>query len=385
MAVTSRQVEPARVAEPGEGISLEELQLAGRNHAMPAEALRDELTPPGLHYVLCHYDIPAVDPATWRLRLDGCVERPIELDLDALRSMPSRTVRVTMECAGNGRAELAPRPISQPWLSGAVGTAEWTGVPLTDLLRQAMPASGAVEVAFTGADHGFERGVEQDYERALPLGDALGAEVLVAYEMNGAPLPVQHGFPARLVVPGWYGMAHVKWLVRVRVLDQPYDGYQNAVAYRLRQEPEDPGDPVTRIEPRALLLPPGHPDFLTRERILRPGPVTLSGRAWSGWGPVVAVAVSTDDGDTWAEAEFEEELEAGVDTEAEGDGEATPRDHRWAWRRFTMPWDATPGTHVLRVRATDSTGREQPIVPRWNLGGFANNADQPVVVHVLDG
>jgi DMSO/TMAO reductase YedYZ molybdopterin-dependent catalytic subunit len=381
MAVTSRQVEPARVAGPGEGISLEELQLAGRNHAMPAEALRDELTPPGLHYVLCHYDIPAVDPASWRLRVDGCVERPIELDLEALRSMPSRTVQVTMECAGNGRAELAPRPISQPWLSGAVGTAEWTGVPLTDLLREAMPASGALEVAFTGADHGFERGVEQDYERALPLGDALGGDVLVAYEMNGAPLPVQHGFPARLVVPGWYGMAHVKWLVRVRVLDQPYDGYQNAVAYRLRQEPEEPGDPVTRIEPRALLLPPGHPDFLTRERILRPGPVTLSGRAWSGWGPVVAVAVSTDDGDTWAEAA----LEAEVGTGAEKDGEARPQERGWAWRHFTMPWDATPGTHVLRVRATDSTGREQPIVPRWNLGGFANNADQPVVVHVLDG
>lgn len=374
MAATSRQVEPARVAEPGEGISLEELQLASRNHAMPAEALRDELTPAGLHYVLCHYDIPAVDPATWRLRLDGAVERALELDLQALQSMPSRTVRVTMECAGNGRAALAPRPVSQPWLSGAVGTAEWTGVPLADLLRDAAPTSGAVEVAFTGADHGFERGVEQDYERALPLGDALADDVLVAYAMNGAPLPVQHGFPVRLVVPGWYGMAHVKWLVQVRVLDRPYDGYQNTVAYRLRQEPEDPGDPVSRIEPRALLLPPGDPDFLTRERILRPGRVTLSGRAWSGWGPVVAVSVSTDDGDTWREAEVESAAETA----------AGQQDHRWAWRRFTLAWDATPGTHVLRARATDSTGREQPIVPQWNLGGFANNADQPVVVLVLD-
>ncbi|SES17104.1 Mo-co oxidoreductase dimerisation domain-containing protein [Pedococcus cremeus] len=378
MAATSRQVEPARVAEPGEGISLEELALASRNHAMPAEALRDELTPAGLHYVLCHYDIPAIDPATWRLRLDGCVERALELDLQALQSMPSRTVRVTMECAGNGRAALAPRPVSQPWLSGAVGTAEWTGVPLADLLRDAAPTSGAVEVAFTGADHGFERGVEQDYERALPLGDALADDVLVAYAMNGAPLPVQHGFPARLVVPGWYGMAHVKWLVQVRVLDRPYDGYQNTVAYRLRQEPEDPGDPVSRIEPRALLLPPGDPDFLTRERILRPGRVTLSGRAWSGWGPVVAVSVSTDDGDTWREAEVESAVEAEVETAA------GQQDHRWAWRRFTLAWDATPGTHVLRARATDSTGREQPIVPQWNLGGFANNADQPVVVLVLD-
>jgi DMSO/TMAO reductase YedYZ molybdopterin-dependent catalytic subunit len=366
MAVTPSRVEPARVAGPGEGISLEELLLASRNHAMPQEALRDDLTPPGLHYVLTHYDIPAVDPATWRLRLDGSVERSLDLDLESLRSMPAHSLRVTLECAGNGRAALAPRPVSQPWLSGAVGTAEWTGVPLADLLRDAAPTGRAVDVTFTGADHGFERGVEQDYERALSLADALADDVLVAYEMNGAPLPPQHGFPVRLVVPGWYGMAHVKWLVRIRVLDQPYDGYQNAVGYRLRQEPEEPGDPVTRIEPRALLVPPGHPDFLTRERILRPGLVTLTGRAWSGWGPVVAVSVSTDDGDTWTDAEVE------------------PGDHRWAWRRFSAPWTATPGTHVLRARARDDTGREQPLAPRWNLGGFANNADQPVVVHVLE-
>ena len=366
MAVTPSRLEPGRVAGPGEGISLEELLLASRNHAMPQEALRDDLTPPGLHYVLTHYDIPAVDPATWRLRLDGCVDRPLELDLESLRSMPAHTVRVTLECAGNGRAALAPRPVSQPWLAGAVGTAEWTGVPLADLLRDASPAGQAVDVAFTGADHGFERGIEQDYERALSLADALADDVLVAYEMNGAPLPPQHGFPVRLVVPGWYGMAHVKWLVHIRVLDQTYDGYQNAVGYRLRQEPDEPGDPVTRIEPRALLVPPGDPDFLTRERILRPGPLTLVGRAWSGWGSVVAVSVSTDDGDTWTEAEVE------------------PGDHRWAWRRFSLPWTATPGTHVLRARARDDTGREQPLAPRWNLGGFTNNADQPVVVHVLD-
>jgi DMSO/TMAO reductase YedYZ molybdopterin-dependent catalytic subunit len=366
MAVTPSRLEPGRVAEAGEGISLEELLLASRNHAMPQEALRDDVTPPGLHYVLTHYDIPALDPATWRLRLDGCVDRPLELDLESLRSMPAHTVRVTLECAGNGRAALAPRPVSQPWLAGAVGTAEWTGVPLADLLRDASPTGQAVDVAFTGADHGFERGIEQDYERGLSLADALADDVLVAYEMNGAPLPPQHGFPVRLVVPGWYGMAHVKWLVHIRVLDEAYDGYQNAVGYRLRQEPDEPGDPVTRIEPRALLVPPGDPDFLTRERILRPGPVTLTGRAWSGWGAVVAVSVSTDDGDTWSEAEVD------------------PGDHRWAWRRFSLPWTATRGTHVLRARARDDTGREQPLAPRWNLGGFTNNADQPVVVHVLD-
>lgn len=366
MAVTPSRVQAGQLAGPDEGISIEELRLASRNHAMPAEVLRDDVTPLGLHYVLSHYDLPAVDPATWRLRLGGTVERPFELDLESLRSRPARTVRVTLECAGNGRAALTPRPLSQPWLNGAVGTADWTGVPLADLLQEAGPTADAVSVAFTGADHGFEGGLEQDYERGLSLAEALADDVLVAYEMNGSPLPVQHGFPVRLVVPGWYGMTHVKWLVRIRVLDHPYDGYQNVVGYRLRQEADEPGEAVTRIEPRALLQPPGHPDFFTRERILRPGPVTLTGRAWSGWAPVVAVAVSTDDGRRWTEAEVE------------------PSDHRWAWRRFSSPWRATPGTHVLRVRATDGTGRRQPLEPRWNRGGFTNNADQPVVVHVRE-
>jgi DMSO/TMAO reductase YedYZ molybdopterin-dependent catalytic subunit len=277
--------------------------------------------------------------------------------------MPAHTVRVTLECAGNGRAALAPRPVSQPWLAGAVGTAEWTGVPLTDLLRDASPTSRAVDVAFTGADHGFERGVEQDYERALSLADALADDVLVAYEMNGAPLPVQHGYPVRLVVPGWYGMAHVKWLTGITVVDEPFEGYQN-LAYRLRQETDEPGEPVTWIEPRALLQPPGFPDFMSRARVVRPGSVTLRGRAWSGWGEVTRVEVSTDDGAAWRDAVL-------------GAGHG-----RWAWREFSHDWAAEPGRHRLRVRAHDATGRVQPLDPGWNRGGFTNNADQPVDVLV---
>jgi DMSO/TMAO reductase YedYZ molybdopterin-dependent catalytic subunit len=356
---------PGRIAAPDEGISLDELRLAARNHAMPAEMLREEVTPPGLHYVLTHYDTPAVDPAAWTLAVGGAVERPYEVDLAALRALPRRTVRVTLECAGNGRAVLEPRPVSQPWLDGAVGTADWTGVPLRVLLEQAGLREDAVDVAFTGADHGFERGVEQDYERGLPLAEALADDVLVADEMNGAPLPVQHGRPVRLVVPGWYGMAHVKWLRRVTVLDHAYDGFQNVTAYRVRHQPDDEGEDVTRIEPRALLVPPGDPDFMTRERVLRPGPVRLTGRAWSGWAPVERVEVSTDDGASWRDAELE------------------PHHHRWAWRGFALDWQATPGTHRLRVRAHDASGRVQGSEPRWNRGGFTNNGDQPVTVHVL--
>ncbi len=354
---------PGRVADPDEAITHDELRLASRNHAMPMELLRDDVTPSGSHYVLTHFDIPAVDPRTWQLDIDGALDHPTTLDLAGLRALPSRTVRATMECAGNGRAALLPRPLSQPWLDGAVGTADWTGVPLADLLDSAGVRPEAVDVVFTGLDHGIERGTEQDYQRGLPLAEVAASEALVAYEMNGTALPVQHGFPARVVVPGWYGMGNVKWLCRITAVTESFDGFQNR-AYRVRQDAGDEGVPVTRIEPRALLEPPGFPDFMSRTRVVRPGPTGLRGRAWSGWAPVVRVEVSTDDGATWVDAEL------------------GPNRGRWAWRAFTAPWDAVPGEHRLRARAHDSSGRVQPVEPAWNRGGFTNNADQPVRVVV---
>ena len=358
----------ARIAEPGEGIGLDELALATRNHGMPLEALRYDVTPPGLHYVLTHYDIPAVDPATWSLEVGGAVERPLRLTLEDLQRRPAVTSRVLLECAGNGRARFEPRPVSQPWLLEAVGTAEWTGTPLAPLLEEAGIADAAVDVVFTGADHGVERGVEQDYARGLPLAEAVRPEVLLVWAMNGVPLPPQHGAPLRLLVPGWYGMAHVKWLTRVEVLDRPFDGFQNARAYRLTVDAGDRGEPVTRIAPRALLGPPGWPDFMTRERFLRPGPVTLTGRAWSGRAPVTGVEVSTDGGATWSAAAL-----APVDPA-----------HPFAWRAWQYPWTAEPGTWELVVRATDAEGG-QPTEQVWNRQGMANNLVQRVPVTVLAG
>src|SRR5438270_4747233 len=192
------------------GISLEELQLAARNHGMPLEALHEDVTPLGLHYLLIHYDIPHVDAAAWRLTVDGRVTNELSLGLDELRALPAHEVVATMECAGNGRARLDPRPVSQPWLLEAVGTARWGGTPLRPLLEEAGVGEGAVEVLFTGVDRGSEGGEEQAFQRALAVEEALRDEVLLVYEMNGAALPPQHGFPLRLVVPGWYGMTNVK-------------------------------------------------------------------------------------------------------------------------------------------------------------------------------
>jgi DMSO/TMAO reductase YedYZ molybdopterin-dependent catalytic subunit len=231
------------------GITFEELQLAARNHALPLEALRHEITPVGLHYLLTHFDIPYVDPAAWRLEIGGLVERPLALTLDDVESRPARTLAVTMECAGNGRALTAPRALSQPWLLEAVGTAEWTGTPLAPILEEAGLQDDALEVVFTGLDRGVQGDVEHDYERSLPLAEAMRDEVMLAYAINGQPLPPQHGFPLRLLVPSWYGMTHVKWLRRITVVADPFRGWQQEVAYHIRESEEDPGRPVTRILP----------------------------------------------------------------------------------------------------------------------------------------
>jgi sulfane dehydrogenase subunit SoxC len=348
-------------------ITLDQLQMAARNHGLPLEALRWDVTPVGLHYLLIHYDIPAVDSASWRLEVDGLVERPLSLSLNDLRARPSAEVIATMECAGNGRALLEPHVDSQPWLYEAVGTGRWGGVPLAPLLEEAGLRDGASDVLFTGLDRGVEGGEEQAYERSIPLEEALREDVLLAYELNGVPLPPQHGFPLRLLVPGWYGMTSVKWLDRVTVVDAPHDGYQMRQSYRLRLVEGEEGEPLDRIRVRALMIPPGMPDFLTRARIVDAGEHVLRGRAWSGQAEVAAVEISTNGGASWHEAELE-----------------PPTLGRWAWRGWAFHWDARPGEHELCCRARDAAGNRQPLEPEWNLGGYANTAVQRVPVTVTE-
>jgi len=347
-----------------EPFSQVELQLAARNHGMPLEALRYPVTPAGLHYLLIHYDIPAVDPEGFELSVGGFVSRNLTLTLDDLRARPAVELEVTMECAGNGRALLpGPRPVSQPWFAEAVGNAAWRGTALAPLLAEAGPADGAREVVFTGLDRGLEGGVEQAFERSLTLEEALLDDVLLAYEMNGAPLLPQHGFPLRLVVPGWYGMTDVKWLTRITLVAEPFAGYQQAQAYRFRRDEDDPGEPLARIAPRALMVPPGLPDFPTRERTLTAGRYTIGGRAWSGHAPIERVELGVN----------------GVWTEAELD----PPGGRWAWRGWRAEWDSTPGEHVLSCRARDEAGNTQPGEAEWNVGGYANNGVQRVPIRVI--
>jgi DMSO/TMAO reductase YedYZ molybdopterin-dependent catalytic subunit len=343
--------------DPTDGdFSREEVRLANRNSGTLLETLRHDLTPTGLHYLLIHFDVPYVVLAdAWTLEIGGLVERPLRLTLDDLRCCPAASLRVTLECAGNGRATATPRAPSQPWHHEAVGTAEWSGTRLKLLLERAGLARHARNVVFYGRDRGFDCGVEHNYGRSLSVERALGDEVLIAWGMNGAPLLPQHGFPLRLIVPGWYGMASVKWLDRIEVIDRPFDGFQQVGTYVYRKHAEDPGTPVTTMRVKSLMVPPGIPDWYSRRRLVERGAVALFGRAWSGGGVAVAkveVAVAGQ----WREARLD------------------PAIGRYAWQAWQFDWHAVPGEYDLMCRATDANGEAQPLEPRFDRGGFGNNA-----------
>jgi sulfane dehydrogenase subunit SoxC len=348
---------------PGETFYREEVQLGLRNHGMPLEGLRYPITPTGMHYVLVHFDIPAVDEREWRLEVGGIVERPLTLTLDDIRGRPAVAMPVTMECAGNGRALMEPRPVSQPWHSEAIGTAEWTGTPLRPLLDEAGVGEGAEELVFTGLDRGVQGDIVQDYQRSLSLAEASREGVLLVYAMNGRPLEPQHGFPLRLIVPGWYGMTSVKWLARIEAIRGQFEGYQMTGSYRYAESLDDPGEPVTLQRVRALMVPPGIPDFATRTRLVEAGSTRLTGRAWAGRLAVASVEVSTDGGKAWAIAGLGKPL------------------GRFAWCEWSYDWQAKPGRHTLCVRARDSAGEGQPDA-FWNYQGMGNNMVQRVDVIV---
>lgn len=343
-------------------ITIHEVRKASRNRGMPLEALSLDVTPVGLHYMLAHFDIPILDPGLWSLAVQTLEGRRLILSLEDLHQMRRLTEIVTIECAGNGRTFIDPRPVGQPWGVEAVSTSSWTGVPLTHFLEEVGITEPAHSVLFTGADSGVREGRREVYQRALALREAKGPSCLLAFEMNGRPLEPQNGAPLRLVVPGWYGMAHVKWLTEIEAIPEAFDGPQHR-AYRYRQSEDDPGEPVTTMRVRALMIPPGIPEDFTRHRHLEAGPVALQGRAWSGSGPIERVEVGVDG--TWQVADL-----------------ASPPASNWAWQRWSWIWHAEPGEHVLSCRATDANGNTQPLEASWNLKGVGNNAAQKIEVTV---
>jgi DMSO/TMAO reductase YedYZ molybdopterin-dependent catalytic subunit len=310
-------------------------------------------------YVRNHFQAPTIDAATWRLEVTGLVERPVALSLRELSRMPSETRVVTLECAGNGRHWIDPPVGGEAWKLGAVSTAEWTGVPLAEVLDRVGILRAAREVVFRGADRGTVEGRPGPvyFERSLPIDTARESQALLAYAMNGEALPLQHGYPVRLIVPSWYGVASVKWLTAIELADHPFDGYFQADKYWY-EVPGIPRRPVTLQRVRALITDPRDGEELPR------GQIAVRGVAWSGAAPIAGVRVSINEG-SWQEARLV------------GDRHR----HSWQWWELFTSLDQ-PGGNSIRARATDLADRTQPDLPDWNRHGYGNNAVQKVVVQV---
>lgn len=326
------------------------------NASTPIEALREDLTPIPLHYVRNHFGVPDVkDPETWMLRISGEVEAPLEIALPELRRLPRRTLVVTLECAGNGRTRMLPLPPGTPWDDGAVSTQRWTGVALADVLARARPRATAIEVLMRGADAGPIEGKLLHFERALPLSDALHQDTLLVWEMDGKPLPADHGRPLRAIVPGWYGVASVKWLRDIELLARPFAGWFQKKRYTYDGWPG--GSPLAHVRVKSALVWP------TEVERLRAGqPIVVEGRAWCGTSPVARVEVSTDGGRTWESARL------------------APAPSQHAWRRFSIEWIPPAGHHTILSRATAEDGSTQPLVLDANRHGYGFNACVPVRV-----
>ena len=338
-----------------------------RETALPG--LDSWITPTERFYVRSHFSkIPETDASAWRLRVDGEVERSTELSYEELTSLPARSVVAALECAGNSRSYVTPPAEGISFLHGAVGNAEWTGVPLSVLLSLAGPTPGAMEVLCEGADFGEEEEeglkLELEYARSLPMTKAMAPETLVAYRMNGELLQPVHGYPVRLIVPGWYGMASVKWLRRVTLLPSPYEGFfqSRRYVYIPSGEAQSKWEPVTSLQVKSLITRPRHGE------VVRRGEFTVHGVAWTGQNEITRLELSTDGGQSWREAELFGPQAAG------------------AWRRWRFLWNATrPGHFVLMSRASDSAGNVQPSSIPWNFRGYANNSIHAIAVEVPAG
>ncbi len=337
------------------------------NLEMPFGSHDDFITPVDRFYVRCHHPIPEIDVETWRLKIKGDVENPLELSYAELAEMETRTITVTMECAGNGRAFLEPQRAGAQWEGGAVGNAEWTGVPLAAVLARAGVHDSACEVILQGADQGEIREPPRPsgkihYARSLPMKKAMD-DVLLAYRMNGEELTPEHGFPLRAVAPGWYGMAAVKWLTRIVASKEPYHGYYQTIdyAYWERGSTTPTLLPITEMRVKAQIARPEYAEAVRAGR-----PYRVYGAAWTTDAEITRVEVSTDGGTRWSDAHLL--------------GEPLRR----AWRLWEYHWavPATPGKVVLMARATDSEGRTQPAEHHDDRGSYLIHHWLPIEVFI---
>ena len=337
------------------------------NLEMPFETTDNFITPTKSFYVRTHFPIPKIDRDAWWLHVEGEVEKPFAIDYEELLKLESLTVPVTLECAGNNRNFLEPKVKGVQWGLGAVGTAEWTGVPLSILLNRAVVRSSAREVILEGADHGMLDDPKSPpgglrFSRSVSLEKARG-DVLLAYRMNGNDLPAEHGFPVRAIVPGWYAVASIKWLQRIIVTDQPFAGYYQTLDYAYWKRRGDIGEltPLTEMQVKAEIAKP-----LQSDKVPANSTVRIHGAAWASGSEIIRVEVSTDGGSTWKEATLL--------------GESKPN----AWRFWEFNWKTptAPGKQTLVARATDSLGQTQSADRDPDRGTYMINHLLPITVEV---
>jgi sulfite oxidase len=330
---------------------------------MSLDGFETWITPVDSFFVRTHLYRPSVNAGAWRVHVKGLVQKEITLDLAELRKLPRVELVSVLECAGNGRSFYQPTIIGMQWRYGGVGNARWAGVRLADVLHRAGVKPGAKEILFNGAD--VPMGTMPDFVRTVPMEKAMRPDTLLAYEINGQPLTPSHGFPLRLVVPGWAGDSWVKWVTDIEVLDKEYDGFFMKTAYRRPVRTVSPGaavdagemTPVTSIRPKSVISRPREGEKLGR------GAVTIRGAAWAGESPVARVDVSMDNGRTWAAARL-------------GQDKA-----KYGWRLWEITWTPPgPGSYVLMAQASDEAGEKQPFAQDWNPSGYLHNVVHQVRV-----
>ena len=355
---------PPKALPPAAGGPRRMVTKTPENSETPLHAQRAWLTPTESFFVRNHFAVPQIDLADWRLRLTGCIDGAAAFRWDELDALPQRSVFATLECAGNGRSYLDPRADGVQWGRGAVGNAEWSGVPFRDLLAERRIDENALQVVFQGADRGREGAAgEIPFARSLPLDAALHPDTIVALRMNGEPLTPAHGRPARLIVPGWYGVAAVKWLAGATFIDRPFDGYFQTVKYTLERNAGfgESREIVGAMQPKSEIVRPGH------GQTLKPGRCCVEGIAWAGNETVAAVEFSCDGGKSWRSAAL------------------TGRREAYCWTTWRARWDACDeGRHTLLSRAISSSGKVQPMRHDPRNGGYIVNFSRPTEVLVRE-
>ena len=327
----------------------------------PQAALGRWVTPNSLFYVRSQFDYPKIDESSWRLKLDGAGRQEMTLSLDELKQLPKRTLTVTLECAGNNRGDLNPPAPGNQFSNGAVSNATWSGTSLSSVLSKMDLSKGVVEILFEGADIGSPAADKdpEPYLRSLPLELARHPDTLLAYEMNGETLPLEHGYPIRLIIPGWYGMAHVKWINKITAITEPFYGTFQGEKYVLKYE-DGTERPVQEMQVKSTITSPGEDESLKCCTDYR-----ISGNAWSGRTDIAKIEVSVDCGNSWHEAELIGPSE------------------QYAWQQWNYKWHPnTLGEHTLLSRATNSDGEQQPLESVWNELGYAVNGSKPTKITV---